>query len=217
MEKILPVSQGKNKQSRVTIPSKWNARYIVARPLRDKSLKDIFFNKNKKGQLDFDVVFYALAILLSTAILIFVIYYAYGQIRTPFEEGLTNALPAASQNVVNMTTIGSQTIGGVGLFDTLYPFLLFGIILMCIVSAMMYNSHPVFFFISIIILAVTILLGVVYSNVYQQITESTEFGSTKDSFSVTTFIMRYLPFIIALLVIIFMIVMFGKPGGQGGL
>lgn len=168
--------------------------------------------KIKKGQSGLEEIFYVLAYMFAAAIFVFIIYFVYQQIKDPVDTAITDVLPAGEQSF-NATIIANQTTGGLGLFNVLYPFLLMGLIIMCVVSVFFIDSHPVFFFISLIVLGVVILLGIVFSNIYQQITTDSQFGNTSTNFSVINIFMKYLPWVIAVIVIVVMIVLFGRPGG----
>lgn len=169
----------------------------------------------KKGFQSFEDILYVLVYIFSAALLIFVLYFIFNQINTPIADALTNATSDGT-TTYNYTAMGNSTLGAIGIFNTLFPVLILGLILMCAVGAMYIDSHPVFFFVSLIILGVVILLGVVYSNIYQQITEDSAFGATASNFLIMNIFMKYLPWVIAIIMIVVMIIMWAKPGGTGG-
>lgn len=171
------------------------------------------FLKSKKGYTGLEDVFYVLVYLFSAAIFLFIIYYAYGEIQEPITSALINSTSDGT-NTFNYTSFGEQTSGGITIMNALFPFILIGLIAMVIVSAMFIDSHPIFFFVSLIILGVVVLLAVVFSNIYQEITTSTEFGDAENEFSIVTLIMENMPFIVAAIIIITMIVLWSRP--QGG-
>jgi hypothetical protein len=169
----------------------------------------------KKGFQSFEDVLYVLVYIFSAALLIFILYFAYNQINTPIADALTNATSDGG-TTYNYTAMGDSTLGAIGIFNTLFPLLILGLIVMCAVGAMYIDSHPVFFFVSLFILGIVILLGVVYSNIYEQITTDSAFGATASNFLVMNLFMKYLPWVIAIVLIITMIIMWAKPGGSGG-
>ena len=172
--------------------------------------------KIKKGQSGFEEVLYVVATLFAIAIFLFILYFAYGQIKTPVSEGLTNALPSGETSF-NVTETLDDTESTITLFSSMYPFFLFGLILFVIISAFFINSHPIFFFVSIVILFVVILLGAVFSNVYQRISTDDNFGDTSSHLTVMHILMKYLPWIAAVIVGILMFILFSKPKGTGGI
>ena len=83
------------------------------------------------------------------------------------------------------------------------------------IIALQDQSHPAFFFIGIIVLAVAIILAVVYSNVYTQIAESPGFASVALDFDVIGFVMEHLPSIILVLFVIISIILYSRIGVGG--
>ena len=52
------------------------------------------------------------------------------------------------------------------------------------ISAMFFRSHPAFFFIGIMILGAALIIGAVFSNVYERISGDDAFATTADDFGV---------------------------------
>lgn len=171
--------------------------------------------RNKKAQTGFEDGMYVLVYIFAAALLVFILYFVFSQVDDPFSQALGSAIPEGETSF-NVTQASSQTLGSVGIFNTLFPFLLTGLIGMVIVSAMFMDSHPVFFFVSLIILGVVILLGIVFSNIYQQITTDTAFGDTADNFSIMNIFLKKLPWVIAIVIFIIAIVLYSKSGSSGG-
>lgn len=171
--------------------------------------------KNKKGAMELADSFYVVVYLFSAALFIFILYYAFNQMKSPMDDALTGSTDFTGSGI-NITQMYSQTTSGVSLFNTLFPFLLFGLIAMVIVSAFFIDSHPIFFFVSLIILGVVILISVVFSNIYQTITEDSAFGTTSTEFSIMNIFMKKLPWIAAIVIFITIIVLWGKSQGGGG-
>lgn len=177
---------------------------------------------NKNAQTGLEQVFYVIAYMMFAGLLFFVIYYVWGQVSPAINGALLNSTNYTDpyntyQDSFNITKQSEQTTGGIGLFNSMSILILLGLIIMTLVSAFFIQSHPVFFFISLIVLGVAVMLAVVYSNVYQTITEDTNFGSTASSFPVTNLLMQYLPFLIAIIVIALLIILSwrGSTGGGG--
>lgn len=169
--------------------------------------------KSKKGFMNVEEIFFVLVFLFGSALFLFILYYTYGEIKDPINDALRGATPDGDATF-NYTSFSGEVSGGVGSFNTLYPFLLIGLIVMVIISAFTIQSHPVFFFVSIILLGVVILLGSVFSNIFQQITTNENFGTTEDNFNIVSLIMENLPLIITVIVFLTLIVMWAKPGGS---
>jgi hypothetical protein len=169
---------------------------------------------DKKGQGAFEDILTIIPYIFFAGLLFFIVFFIVGQIKPDVSEALQNSMNADSP--VNISEQMDQTSGGIGLFNTLFPLLLIGLIIMCIVSASFMGSHPVFFFVSLILLIVMVILGVVFSNVYQQITTDSNFGDTADSFNIVHVFMKYLPFIAFVIIIIVFIVIYSQSGGGSG-
>ncbi len=103
------------------------------------------------------------------------------------------------------------------MLNSLFPLLLVGLFGFGLVMAIMGKSHPIFFFIGIIILAVSIILAVVFSNAYTAITDNENFSDTKAEFGVMTYIMEHLPVIILILFVVISGILYwnGKPQPGG--
>ena len=174
---------------------------------------------NKKGQTDFIAIFFVLVVLFGVAIFAVILYNAYDEnIKDNLNAALTSSTPVDAN--ANVTAILEQTSGGIRMLNPMFPLLLVGLFGFGLVMALMGKSHPVFFFVGIVILAVAIILAVVFSNAYESITTNASFTSAASEFSVMTFVMDNLPLIIFILFIIIAAVLYGmrgsggQPGGQ---
>lgn len=173
----------------------------------------------KKGAIGFEDSIYIVGFLFAIALFIVILFFTWSQISTPLDTAINSALPSGSG--FNVTDINDKVSIGVGLFDGMFPFLLLGLLLMTIVSSFYTESHPMFFFISIILLAVVILLGVIFANVYQQITSIPELSSiAENDFATTTVFLRNFPVIVAIMFAVSAFILFavkGRGGATNGL
>ena len=171
----------------------------------------------KKGQTDFISIFFVLVVLFGVAIFTIILYNAYDEnIKDNLNDALTSSTPVDSS--ANVTELLEQTSGGLRMLNPMFPLLLVGLFGFGLIMALMGRSHPVFFFVGIIILAVAIILAVVFSNAYESITENASFSTAASEFSVLTFVMDNLPLIIFILFIAISAVLYGMrtPPGTGG-
>jgi len=178
--------------------------------------KPLIFDKRiKKG--GFEDVFFVLVIIFTIVIFILILAKVWGDVKNPLNEGLIGVMP--SDTSVNITETLDDVTSTTNMFDKLLPFLLIGLFGFVMVGASMYTQHPILIFIGIIIIAVAVLLGAIYSNIYHQIAETDEFASTTDDFSISDKYMNYLPFIIFLIAIGIgaMVMYLKKQGGTSGL
>ncbi len=169
--------------------------------------------KTKKS--GFEDVFFVMIILFAVIIALLVINKAWTEIKSPLDTGLTSAMP--SDTSVNITTTLDSVSSTTVLFDKLIPFLVIGLFAFVMLGAAIYADNPIMIFVAIIILAVAILLGAIYSNVYHQFAESDSFASTTDNFPISDIYMKFLPYIIFIMAIgIGAMVMYLKSNKGGG-
>jgi len=163
---------------------------------------------------DFVSLFFALAIIFGIAIFFLVLHNTYeNHIKDKLNEALTSSTPAeAGKNVTKtLDDVGS----GIGMFNVLFPLLLIGVFGFVLVSALMVRSHPAFLFIGLLVLGVALILGAIYSNVYESITENAEFAATDAEFNIIGIFLDNLPIVILLLFTAIALIIYVIRGGGG--
>lgn len=78
-------------------------------------------------------------------------------------------------------------------------FLFFSMVVISLVLASLVPVHPVFLIFYLFELIVLIYLGAGISNAYELIIDNATFAVQKDQFILSTFLFKYLPFVVALL------------------
>lgn len=170
--------------------------------------------KQKRGQTDFISLFFVLVVLFGVSIFAVILYNAYDDnIKDNLNAALTSSTPVDAN--ANVTAILEQTSGGIAMLNPLFPLLLVGLFGFGLVMALMGRSHPAFFFVGIIILAVAIILAVVFANTYDSITQNENFVDTADEFQIMTFVMGNLPLVIFILFLTIAAVLYGMRGSGG--
>ena len=169
----------------------------------------------KKSQ-GFEAWFFVIVVLLGFALFFAILNNTWKDIVTPLDEGLSGAMPDNGVNVSR--TLGQVTSAGLQ-FDKLIPFIVIGLFGFLLISAGAIIRHPIMIFVGIVILGVVILVAVVFSNVYNNITESDAFSDTKEDLPVQDLFMKYLPVIVVLMAIVVVgaILWSRSSGGAGGL
>jgi len=163
----------------------------------------------------FEDMFFVIAVIFTVVIFILILSKAWGEIEPNLDESLTNAMPASSS--VNASETLDDVTSTTQLFDKLLPFLLIGLFGFVMLGAAIYANHPILIFVGVIIIAVAILLGVVYSNVYHQIADDSEFKPTTDNFPISDMYMKFLPYFLFIMAIgIGAMVMWLRKGGGTG-
>ena len=160
-------------------------------------------------------IFLIVAILFAIAIFVPILYNTYNEnVKDELNSAITSSTPAEEDS--NVTKVLDDVGETIGLLDLLFPLLLVGLITYVVISLVFFGSHPIFLVVGVIVLAVAIILGVVYSNVYQTIMASSQYASTDAEFNVIGLFMDYFPYIIFILFIIGIIAAFVIPRGIKG-
>lgn len=169
--------------------------------------------KNKKGE-GFFSWFFVIIVLLAVAIALIVINKTYSEIQTPLQEGLSNSINDTEN--VNITKILNQTGSATLSFDKLLPFLIIGLFAFVLITAGAIIRHPIMIFVGIVILGVVILIAVIFSNVYTEISTTDAFSSTSASMPIQSKFMEYLPSIIFFIALgVVGSILWGKSQGGG--
>lgn len=178
---------------------------LLRRPLKFKNPK-----ARKSG---FEDAFFVIAVIFTLVIFVIILAKVWGDIKEPLDESITGSLPAGS--TYNVTDNFAKITSTTTLFDKLFPLILIGLFALALIGGAIYAQHPIMIFVGIIILAVVILLGVIYSNIYHQIAETDTFTSTTDSFPISDKFMEYLPTILFIMFIaIAAVVLWARGAGR---
>ena len=171
---------------------------------------------NKKGFMDMEAFFYIIAFLFATVIFIVLLFYIWGQVSPNLETGINDAIPDGSATY-NISTTNDQVNTGVTIFNVMFPLLIIGLLIFTLIMAFNTNSGIMFFFISVGIMVVVIILGVVFSNIYQNLTTTTPLADSSNTLGIMKIFMDNFPTIVMILFGIMMLVLFisGRSGGGG--
>lgn len=168
--------------------------------------------KGKKGQgilLDFVLIPVMLAVIIFT---FFVGYYVYDQFKE--ETTLFNSEDEGGskdqgeiRNSIDVTT---------GMFPYLFIMILVSMIVLFSISAYYIDSSIVFLVVGVIILIITLIISVPFSNFYEEFRDSDEFSNTNSAFLIPNLIMDNLPYVVFFLGGVFLLILYGKKGEGGG-
>lgn len=173
-------------------------------------MDSIYQYKLKKAQ-GFEAWFFVIVVMLAFALFFMVLNKVWGDIKEPLDEGLSAAMPSDGVNI-------SQTLNqvtGAGLqFDKLIPLILIGLFGFIMISAGAIIRHPIMIFVGVIVLGVVILISVVFSNLYNEISSTDEFSDTKAEMPIQDLFMHYLPVIVVVMaVVIFIAILLSRSSG----
>jgi hypothetical protein len=167
---------------------------------------------SKKAQ-GFEAWFFVIVALLAIALFLLVMNMTWSKVKPVLEDGLNGAMPEGSGG--NVSTVLDQTSSSGLLFDKLIPFLIIGLFAFILIMAGTIIKHPIMIFVGIIILGIVILVAVIYSNIYNNISETTEFEDTKTNMPIQDKFMRYLPVIVFIMAIgIIAGIVYSRSGGS---
>jgi len=167
----------------------------------------------KKAQ-GFEAWFFVIIVLLAFSLFFVILNKTWGEIKEPLDEGLTSAMP--NDSPVNISKTLDHVTSANLQYDKLIPFIVIGLFGFLLISAGAIIRHPIMIFVGIIILGVVILVAVVFSNVYNNITESDSFADTKADLPIQDLFMHYLPVIVVIMaIVIFIAILISRSqGGQ---
>jgi len=93
--------------------------------------------------------------------------------------------------------------------DGIFAFVIVMLFILVIISSFMINTHPAFFVVTLILLIIAIILAVQFSNIYEQISEG-ELEDESSRYSIMSYMLDKLPFIIAVIIITIAVVLYAK-------
>lgn len=168
----------------------------------------------KRNSANFGDMFLVMVIIFAVALFIVILSFAFSQIEPKLNEGLTSSIPAEAGS--NVTKILDKTATSLTRINTLFPFLIAGLFGFVLISALFLRSHPAFFFIALMILASALIIGAVFSNVFQDVMETDTFADTAEDFGIMELFLKNLPLIILLFFVASALILWARPRATGG-
>jgi len=164
-------------------------------------------NRKMKGKKGHAELFVLVALLFIVALSFIVA----NKVHVGFQEGVTEMGDQPEAVKVMENTSGVYKI-----LDYLFlMFLVFSLIAV-LISAYFIKTTPLFFILSIIVLVVLIIISAAYSNAFELIIGDDQFIDQASTFSITSYIMQYLPYFMFFLALIFLVVLYAKSRESGG-
>jgi len=164
-------------------------------------------NLNKKGSVQ--DIFFVIVILFIMAIIPLFLHFTINEIFTDFH----NELNKSNLSTVEIDKTFERTRSVNDMFDYIFLFLSFGLIVAIIITSYLVNVHPVFFPIFVILLALAVVISVALSNAYMEIEQVAALNSTMTKFRITSNIMENLPILTTLIGAIALVVLYSKTRG----
>lgn len=162
----------------------------------------------KKGDITDMLVFVIVLFILAVGLFIFA--YTIPTIADGLNDaGLNNSVEGANA-ITEMSNVGTITIQR-GFF-----LLFMGLMAGTMISAFFVRTHPIFLFLYIIFLAISIFIGTYFGNAYDTLTEIDIFASTLGSQTLINLVMDNLIKITLGVGALSMIIVFAKFSSLGG-
>tara|TARA_R110000751_G_scaffold92965_3_gene181718 strand:- start:4532 stop:5017 length:486 start_codon:yes stop_codon:yes gene_type:complete len=155
----------------------------------------------KKGGI-FEI-FSAMALFLAISMIAFISAKVGGSVL-----GVLQNTSASQNAVVNQTINAGIKTSQMG--DVVFLILFCGYILAMILTSMAVNFHPGWFFIFVLLSILGVVIAAPISNAYATISQSEAFNSLISTFPVTDMIMLNLPFVIAIISGILLIITYAR-------
>lgn len=103
-----------------------------------------------------------------------------------------------------LTTVASR-------LDYVFFGLFIGLTLGLIVTGWFIGGHPIFMFFYFLVIIIACSIAPIFSNTWETVTQASVFGTTITAFPITNHIVLKLPYYIAIIGFIGVVVMFAKP------
>jgi len=157
------------------------------------------FRKNKKGSV-LDLIFIGTAVLFF-GVVILLSFKITSEINTNIQ---TN--PVIPTEALDST---AQLRGYFpGIVDNSFLFLVMGLSMVALILAALVRVHPIFIPLFIIALIFIVFISGILSNIYQEMAEDSNLIAEADELTFISNILTYLPFIIAIIGVLMMVVLY---------
>ena len=119
--------------------------------------------------------------------------------------------PAINESTVTKTSLEDYQSKVLNRLDYILFGLFIVLTLSVIITGWFIGGNPIFMFAYFVVVVATVILSMVFSNVWEDVSTASVFGATVANFPITNNILSNFPLYIAIIGIIGMVVMFGKP------
>ncbi len=156
----------------------------------------------KKGDLPDMLIFLITITILATGF--FVLAFVVPEITEGLNDAGLNGSVEGANAIEELTKVGTKTIQN-GFF-----LLFVGLIAGVMISSFLVRTHPIFIFLYIIFLGLTVFLGTYLGNMYETISTTTIFASTLASQGLINLVMQNIVKIIVGVGALSMVIVFAK-------
>lgn len=155
--------------------------------------------------------------IMMIAVLLFALGIGFFILNFVVNTAVTNitAVPAVNESQAVVTAFDSAIVV-VNKLDYLGFALFIGLTLGLIITGWFVGGNPIFMFMYFIIVTIVTVLSTILANTWEDVSQASIFGNTVAQFPLMNHILLYLPYYIAVIGIIGLVVMFAKPYFQEG-
>lgn len=163
---------------------------------------------SKKGELSDMIIFIVTIFILAVGlfILMFITPQIFGGLKTA---GLNNSIEGSA-------AIDRLDLSFTHLINNGFMLLFVGLIISTMITSFLVRTHPIFLFLYIFFLAITILLGFYLGNAYEQLATNPVFSSMVNDASFINVVMYHIAEISLAVGALSMIIVFAKFSTFGG-
>ena len=116
---------------------------------------------------------------------------------------------------INVSASAVEALEGISSLMARLDYIVLGVmigsIIALIITSWFIAGNPMFVFIYLIVIVIGVIMGAVLSNVWEAFTMSGQFGTTITSFPISNHVIGFLPYYVAVMGVIGLVVMFAKP------
>ncbi len=164
--------------------------------------------RNKKGDVTDMLVLIVVVFILAIGLFIFA--FIIPQIGSGLNDAGLNGTTEGASAITSLSNFGTITIQR-GFF-----LLFVGLIISTMVTSFFARTHPIFLFLYIMILGITVFLGIYLGRAYQDLTEISVFADTLASQTLINIVMNNIITIVIAVGALSMIIVFAKFSTGGG-
>lgn len=173
-----------------------------------KNIKELFSKKS-----DISSIIYITIFLAISGVIIFFIVHLNIKLFTELEYALNDTEYNESEAYDRTTEFKEKNESR--LWDYAFLGIFMGSLMAIGLSAYSVRISPIFYWVYGILSMVVLVLGTMLSNIWQEMVSDPEFTTTLVHFPITNSILgTYYPMVVTAVIILAMVVLFGKPPGQ---
>lgn len=164
--------------------------------------------RNRKGSVFADGIF-LIMVLFVFATMAIIGYTVFERVNADTKNTFTD-YEGVSSNAFEKADTAIKSL------DYMFIFLIVGLSIASIISVFMIKTHPIFFFVSVLILIVVLVIAAQFSNIFYDISQHEDVVNATDNFTIIPKTMEKLPLYILIISILTIIFLYGKSRYEMG-